>query len=106
MSLDIKYLPEGTDGAANTPADPVTDRQDRNKYLQELYAKLQALFPGIDPKKEPAFPISNVRPGAPGQPQPGQMQQKGPMGGQGSPGMGQVQRTPQMANMPAPPAAS
>lgn len=103
MSLDIKYLPEGTDGAANTPADPVADRQDRNKYLQELYAKLQALFPGIDPKKEPAFPIQNARPGGP---QPGQMQQKGSMGSQGSPGMGQVQRTPQMANMPAPPAAS
>ncbi|CAI4214821.1 unnamed protein product [Parascedosporium putredinis] len=56
MSLDIKYLPEGTDGAANTPADPVADRQDRNKYLQELYAKLQALFPGIDPKKNRLSP--------------------------------------------------
>jgi len=105
MTLEIKYVPEGSDGVTHVPADPIADREDRNKYLKELYAKLQALFPGIDPKKEPAFPI-NARAGNPGQPQPGQMQQKGTMGGQGSPGMGQVQRTPQMANMPAPSAAS
>ncbi|KAB5554645.1 hypothetical protein GE09DRAFT_1121875 [Coniochaeta sp. 2T2.1] len=49
------------------------DREERDKLMKELYKKLQAQFPGIDPRREPAFAVpgaqqqpSGQRPGAPG----------------------------------------
>jgi hypothetical protein len=51
----------------------MADREDRDKLLKELYKKLQAQFPGVDPRKEPAFPHpakqqpqNGQRPGVPG----------------------------------------
>lgn len=95
MSLAVRYLPpEKAEGApdAPAPADPASDREERNKFLRDLYGKLQALFPGIDPKKEPAFSMQNAR----GPQKPGQQ------GQQGSPTVGQARGTPQMANASAP----
>ncbi|KAG6146349.1 hypothetical protein E4U28_000694 [Claviceps purpurea] len=37
--------------------DPVADRKERDMALRDLYSKLQALFPGFDPKKEPIFRV-------------------------------------------------
>ncbi|KAH8912175.1 hypothetical protein BR93DRAFT_63745 [Coniochaeta sp. PMI_546] len=61
------------------------DREERDKLLKELYKKLQAQFPGIDPRREPAFAMPN--PGAQ-QPHNGQRQAgpgAGPSSNQGSP---------------------
>lgn len=89
MAISVRYVPENAEGAEG-PVDPAADRQERIKHLRGLYEKLQGLFPGIDPKKEPAFSMQNARP---------QQQQK--QGQQGSPA-GQGRGTPQMANAAAP----
>ncbi len=52
---------QGPDGA-ESKVDPL-DREATAKYLQELYRKLQSLFPGIDPNKEPTMPVPGTRPG-------------------------------------------
>lgn len=54
--------------------------EDRDKILQEQYKRLQALFPGVDPKKEP--PIQPVNAAARAQQQATQAQklQQGPGG--------------------------
>ncbi|KAI1209888.1 uncharacterized protein F4807DRAFT_77031 [Annulohypoxylon truncatum] len=69
----------GPDGSESQEA---PDRDETAKYIQELYKKLQGLYPGIDPNKEPVFPVppgrqgnqtANVtKPGSrtPGQPSP------------------------------------
>ncbi|GKT45629.1 uncharacterized protein ColSpa_05810 [Colletotrichum spaethianum] len=97
MTLKIRNSTPPGDIPENNP-DPVADREERSKYLTELYTKLQALFPNADPKKEPAFQT-------PARPQG----QQGPQGvGQGqrppshhaSPAMAQAQRPMQMQNMP------
>lgn len=36
------------------------DEQDRNEALKDQYKKLQALFPGVDPKKEPQMNVPNA----------------------------------------------
>ena len=46
--------------------DPMADREDRDKVLKELYGRLQTLYPGVDPKKEPQFQRT-MRPGQPPQ---------------------------------------
>jgi hypothetical protein len=80
-------VPEGSD----FKMDPVTDREERDLAMKELYARLAACYPGVDPNKEPS-----QRPG-------GMMMQKPG----GNPGFNQpsptTQRTPQMTSMPAPP---
>lgn len=90
LTLSVKLraqpiVPEGGD----FKIDSVTDREERDLAIKELYGRLAACYPGIDPSKEPAFR------------QPG-MGQK-----QGNPGMSQpsptTHKTPQMTNMPAPP---
>ncbi|CAH0015610.1 unnamed protein product [Clonostachys rhizophaga] len=55
LNLSIKlrappFVPEGVD----SKVDPVTDREERDADIKDLYARLQACFPGIDPTKEPA----------------------------------------------------
>jgi hypothetical protein len=92
LTLSVKLraqpiVPEGGD----FKIDPVTDREERDLAIKELYARLQGCFPGIDPNKEHHF-----RPPGPQKP-----------GGPGAPGFNQpsptTHRTPQMTNMPAPP---
>ncbi|KAI2780810.1 hypothetical protein F4815DRAFT_115280 [Daldinia loculata] len=73
----------GPDGSENQEA---PDRRETAKYIQELYKKLQALYPGIDPNKEPTITASSgrqnaqqanaIKPGSrtPGQPSPGGQQ--------------------------------
>jgi hypothetical protein len=68
--------------------DPAADRAERDKSIKDLYRRLQVVFPGFDPKKEPP-----LRAG-PGQKAGGQ----GPH--QPSP---TVLQNPQMPNMTAPP---
>lgn len=64
LNLNIKMRAQTVppaDPSENLP-EPNEDRKDRNEFLKELYDKLQALFPGFDPKKEPAFPMAANRP--------------------------------------------
>lgn len=79
--------------APETKVDPVADREDRDKSIKDLYMRLQAVFPGFDPKKEPLYRMP---------PQTGGPQGQKP----GNPGMSQASptghKTPQMTNMPAP----
>jgi len=101
LSLKLKTQP-----GAET-ADPAAERADRDRGLKNLYARLQALFPGIDPRKEPAFQAPNARQqpgGAQGRPGGGQGMKTIP--NQGSPPADPGQRTPQMANASAPPMMS
>ena len=90
LNLSVKLraqpvVPEGGD----SKIDPAADREERSQAIKELYTRLQACYPGIDPSKEPAYR-------APG------MGQK-----QGNPGLNQASptthKTPQMTNMAAPP---
>lgn len=80
------------------------DRQERDKLMKELYKKLQALFPGIDPRREPAYAIAN--PGVQQQnnsQRPGGPQSGGPSPHQGSPAPApQAQRPGQTPTQPAP----
>lgn len=83
--------------------DPNVDREERDKIIRNLYAKLQALFPGIDPKKEPTYTVPGAGSGSLGQGGLGQNAQR-PAGGasrstQASPAMGH-QKAPQMAAQP------
>lgn len=48
----------GPDGSESQEA---PDRAETAKYIQELYKKLQSLYPGIDPNKEPTFPAAAGR---------------------------------------------
>ncbi|KOS18101.1 hypothetical protein ESCO_002872 [Escovopsis weberi] len=88
LSLKLRAQPLGAENS--TPIDTVADREERDKAIKDLYKRLQAAFPGFDPKKEPAFrmPAASQKPGL------------GPVVNQGSP---TTQRTPQMTNMPGPP---
>ena len=90
LTLSVKLraqpiVPEGGD----FKIDPVTDREERDLAIKELYGRLQACYPGIDPNKEP------------------QMRGSGMGQKQGNPGFNQpsptTQKTPQMPNMPGPP---
>ncbi|GKU14543.1 unnamed protein product [Fusarium langsethiae] len=78
--------PEGTENNI----DPVADREERNNSIKDLYSRLQAAFPGFDPKKEPVF-----RANTQGGQKPGNL-----MGSQASP---TTQRTPKITSMGAPP---
>lgn len=53
-NLKIKNPPAGSD-SNDRKTDPIADREERIKLMTELYTKLQSLFPGVDPKREPAF---------------------------------------------------
>ncbi|KAI1497311.1 hypothetical protein F5X99DRAFT_26827 [Biscogniauxia marginata] len=68
-----------------------SEREETAKYMGDLYKKLQGLYPGVDPTKEPAFSMPTARPGAqaskPGSQTPGQA----------SPVPGK-QKTPKLAN--------
>ncbi|KAK0627502.1 hypothetical protein B0T14DRAFT_563305 [Immersiella caudata] len=108
LKLKLRVPQSAPDGATEAPPDPNSDRGERVQLLNDLYKKLQALFPGVDPRKEPPPQPQNPRPMPPGAQQmnPGMMKsQNGQMMGapNGSPVPGpQTQRTPQMANAAAP----
>ncbi|ENH73799.1 hypothetical protein FOC1_g10011118 [Fusarium oxysporum f. sp. cubense race 1] len=88
LSLKLRVPAVGPEGADNN-IDPVADREERNNSIRDLYSRLQAVFPGIDPKREPAYRM-NTQGG----------QKPGMMGSQASP---TAQRTPKITNMGAPP---
>ncbi|KAL6807914.1 hypothetical protein GGI42DRAFT_319254 [Trichoderma sp. SZMC 28013] len=90
LTLRPRAVPIGAENST-TPPDAVADREERNKSIQDLYRRLQAVFPTFDPKKEPAFRTapSGQKPGNPMAPS----QQASPA----------AQRTPQLPNMPGPP---
>ena len=104
LNTSIQVRQQGPEGAADSKIDP-SDREATAKYLQELYRKLQALFPGIDPNKEPAIPVPGMRPGgqpinAPNRPGAHTSAQASPVSGNN--------KTPKMATSgpPQQPAAS
>ncbi|KAF5569815.1 CYC8-general repressor of transcription [Fusarium phyllophilum] len=88
LSLKLRAPAVGPEAADNN-IDPVADRDERNNSIRDLYSRLQAVFPGIDPKREPAYRM-NTQGG----------QKPGMMGSQASP---TTQRTPKITNMGAPP---
>lgn len=100
LNLSIKMknqVPAAPDSGDSKP-DPNLDREERIKYMASLYKKLQALYPDVDPKKEPAFPIPAQ---GTGNAQHGQKA----AGNQASPTVG-GQKAPQMTTAaPAQPAA-
>ncbi|RYP90587.1 hypothetical protein DL770_003254 [Monosporascus sp. CRB-9-2] len=62
LNTHVQVRPmQGPDGA-ESKVEP-SDREATAKYIQDLYKKLQTLFPGIDPNKEPAIPLPTTRPG-------------------------------------------
>lgn len=69
--------PDAADGtnpgqASSNNNSTASDREETSRYLQDLYKKLQALFPGVDPNKEPMMPGPGNRTGpGPGPKQPG-----------------------------------
>ncbi|KAK3687349.1 hypothetical protein B0T22DRAFT_126364 [Podospora appendiculata] len=114
LNITLRVSQTLPDESAEKTVDPKVDREERDKIMKDLYKKLQSLFPGIDPKKEPVPQMPNARAG-----QPQQQQQQGAIkvqngqahaaGGQGSnhssPGPGPQktpQMTPQMGNAAAP----
>ncbi|KAI1341572.1 hypothetical protein F5Y15DRAFT_360889 [Xylariaceae sp. FL0016] len=74
LNTNIKLRHQGPDGAEIQSE--TSDRAETAKYIGELYKKLQGLYPGIDPTKEPAFPGTTGRAGGqtakPGSQTPGQ----------------------------------
>ncbi|KAI0175782.1 hypothetical protein GGR52DRAFT_330006 [Hypoxylon sp. FL1284] len=89
LNTTVKLKMQGPDSSESQEA---ADREDTSKYLQELYKKLQGLYPGVDPNKEPV-PAPSARQGAP----PANTAKQGPYApGQPSPVTGK-QKTPKMA---------
>lgn len=85
LTLRLRAQPIGIEGPDQALFDPLVDREHRDKSIKELYQRLQAAFPNIDPKKEPTYRAS----GAAQRP--------------GNQGMSQASPTaPQMPNMNAP----
>ena len=64
MQLKLKLPPTSADDPVERPADPVADRIERDTLLKNLYKKLHSLYPGVDPRKEPAAQPAGARPPA------------------------------------------
>lgn len=98
LNTRAKLKPMPTqDGADNTnsPANnTASDREETSRYLQDLYKKLQALFPGVDPNKEPVMPGPGARAGA------------GAVGGGSGAGAGKQQQQQQQPGFQTPSQAS
>lgn len=65
----------------NAPKDPTEEREERVKVIKELYRRLQLLFPGVDPAKEPGPSTGGAsrpqsQPGPPNQQRPAGQQQQ------------------------------
>lgn len=94
LSVKLRTQQLTIEGSENK-VDPTADRGERYGAIKDLYHRLQGVFPGFDPKKEPVYRL-NAQPGGPH----GQAQRPGNVGmSQASP---TAQRTPQMTNMSAP----
>ncbi|KAI1277546.1 hypothetical protein F5Y07DRAFT_89555 [Xylaria sp. FL0933] len=52
ISIKLRQVQSQDGGEVKTD---IIDREETTKYIGELYKKLQALFPDIDPNKEPSF---------------------------------------------------
>lgn len=100
ITLRVPQSP-GADSAEKSP-DPAATRGERAKIINELYQKLQSLFPHVDPRKELAAPTANQGAKGPN----GQATTGGQDSNHGSPAPGapgsQIQRTPQMGHVPTP----
>lgn len=116
LSLNYKLRPPPSsvpDAASMSDADINSDREDRLRYIKELYAKLQSFYPGVDYTKEPAFaPQSGGAHGTPvgaGQPSsnPAALaafnNRAMPQGAHQASPVPQPHRTPQMGMMAGPP---
>ncbi|KAK3390218.1 hypothetical protein B0H63DRAFT_108655 [Podospora didyma] len=115
LNLKLRIPPSTSDDPNEKPLDPSSDREERDKVMKDLYKKLQALFPGIDPRKEPP-PASQMARTAPNQHpnQQGAIRAQNGTGSQGSshgspagsaagqPQSGPPQRTPHMAHASVP----
>lgn len=86
LNLRPRAQPSTAEGS-DAKVDPVVDREERDKTIKDLYSRLQAVFPGLDPKKEPPYRM----------PPTGKVANA--MGVQGSPA---PQKTPQLPNAPMP----
>jgi len=112
LSLKLRVPQNTPDEVIERPPDPNADREERDQALRDLYKRLQALFPGVDPRKEPPPPASqmpNQRAAAAAAQQPNQVLMKNQNGqmmagsNHGSPAPGpHPQKTPQMASAVAP----
>lgn len=54
LNLKLKPRPLASAPDAET-VDVGADREERDAYIRDLYKKLHALFPGMDPTKEPSY---------------------------------------------------
>jgi len=88
LNTNIKLRQTQTQDGSD-PKMEAPDREETSKYIGELYKKLQALFPDVDPNREP----SSIRPSAQG-PNTGQTGSQTP--GHSSPVPGK-QATPTLA---------
>lgn len=79
LNLGLKLRVSSDESPEKMP-DPNADREERDRLMKHLYSKLQALFPGVDPKKEGPPAGSNPRPSNPQQQNPQQQnsQQQNP----------------------------
>ena len=55
FNIKIRGATPGAEGTQDPLLDASQDREQRDKLLKELYATLQALFPGVDPTKGPTL---------------------------------------------------
>jgi hypothetical protein len=64
LSLKIRAQPLVAEGS-DANVDAQTDRTKRDQAIKDLYRRLQAEFPGFDPKKEPVYrmPAAPQKPG-------------------------------------------
>ena len=89
LNLRLKLRPQALGDGSENKTDPAADREERERSIKDLYQRLQAVFPGFDPKQEPAYRSG----GSQGQ------KPNHAMANQGSP---TVQKTPQLTNMAGP----
>jgi hypothetical protein len=61
LNMGLKLRVSSDESPEKMP-DPNADREERDRLMKHLYSKLQALFPGVDPKKEAPPAMSNPRP--------------------------------------------
>jgi hypothetical protein len=104
IKTESTSLSEAASGATNgTPIDfdaaGSEETEDRLETIKALYARLQALFPGVDPKKEPPIQAMNKNVQQKGQAQrqntnPGQNQMPGQAQGGVKPQQQQQQQPP------------
>ncbi|KAL5612575.1 hypothetical protein BROUX41_004330 [Berkeleyomyces rouxiae] len=104
LNLRLRISPFGIDGENAPSIDAVGERMERDKLIRELYSKLQACFPGMDPSKEIAFNNTRAPGGQPhgtpqSQAQP-HLHQQGQNQGQSQHQPQPLQQNPKVVNKP------